>query len=430
MTRMNLMGMISTAGVWQSAWRLKSSRIEDLASLDFYVEMARSAEEAKLDGLLHADIPAMLPQYYIGLPGIPFEPVSLLSAIAARTSAIGLIATLSTTFNEPYNVARQLSSLDHVSDGRAAWNIVTSFGGSENFGGNPTTLADRYARAREFVSVVTGLWSGWKPGAIVANREKNVFADPSLVQPLNHHGKIFSVAGPLNIWPSRQGSPVLVQAGQSGEGRDFAASCAEVVFAMGVEQEPAIEFRRDLQTRMRAFGRDPSSLRVILGISPILGETEAKAHEHLAELRGCLDMESGRHRLEERLNGIDLSAVDLDSPIPEDLLPDAKDVHTTRSRFEAFKALAVDEKLTLRELIIREVSATGHWSPIGTPEQVADLMIERFEAGACDGFMLMPSSAPEGWDMFMSGVVPVLQKKGYFRTEYAGNTFRENLLSA
>jgi N-acetyl-S-(2-succino)cysteine monooxygenase len=414
-------------GQHQAAWRRPTSRAEEASSLGLHADLAACAERGLFDALfiadgLYLDTPRM-EREPMGL----FEPITMLSAMAGRTSHIGLIGSISTTFSAPYNTARQLAALDLISGGRAGWNIVTSSGGAENFGDTPLpSHGERYRRAEEFVDAVVALWNSWADDAILVDREAGIYADPERIHPIGFVGDYFSIAGPLNLPRSPQGQPVLAQAGSSEDGRRFAASRAELVFTAQQTLEDSVAFTRDMKARAVAAGRDPEKLKVLPGVCPFIGSTEAEARAAVHDLGELMDVEMGRVQLQQQLGGVDLSELGLDEPIPAEVLPDAAEVQGRQSRYVLFKHLAIEEKLTLRQLIDMEVASTGHWLAVGTPEQVADRLVERFEAGGCDGYVVMPPYLPEGLELFVDHVVPLLQQRGLYRREYNGSTLREH----
>lgn len=421
---MHLCMFIGSSGNHQGAWRRPDSRVEEIMSLSLFSDVAQWAERGKLDAVLVADLLALDTPRVRTDPMGRLEPLTLLAALAARTTHLGLIGSVSTSFYEPFNMARQMASLDHISSGRAAWNIVTSAVGEANFGADDLpTQAQRYARAEEFVEVVTKLWDCWPDDAIVLDRAGGTYADPERVRRIDHAGEHFQVAGPLNVPRSPQGRPVFVQAGSSPEGMAFAARHAEVVFTAQQTLEDSRAFYHRL--RDQVSGRDPDLVKILPGVTPIIGATEAEARATAAELGDLIDLDTGLVRLQKWLGGIDLSGIDLDEPIPAELLPPVDGVQGRQSRYAIFKELAGSR--TLRRLIQIEVSSSGHWTPVGAAEQVADQMAERFLAGACDGFVVIPTHLPEGVEMLVDGVVPHLQRRGLFRTDYDGPTLRDNL---
>jgi FMN-dependent oxidoreductase (nitrilotriacetate monooxygenase family) len=421
---MHLCMFIGSSGNHQGAWRRPGSRVEEIMSLSLFSDVAGWAERGRLDAVLVADLLGLdVPRVRTDPMG-RLEPVTLLAALAARTTHLGLIGSVSTSFYEPFNMARQMASLDHISGGRAAWNIVTSATGEANFGlGGLPSQAHRYARAEEFVNVVTKLWDCWADDAVVIDRAGGTYADPDKVRRIDHVGAHFQVAGPLNVPRSPQGRPVFVQAGSSPEGMTFAARHAEVVFTA----QQSLDDSRAFYQRLRGLvtGRDPDLVKILPGVTPILGATEAEAKATAAELAELIDLDTGLVRLQKWLGGVDLTGLDLDERIPPELLPPVQRMQGRQSRYAIFKDLAGTHPL--RRLIQIEVSSSGHWTPVGSVEQVADQLAERFLAGACDGFVVIPTHLPEGVRMLVDGVVPHLQRRGLFRTDYEGPTLRDHL---
>ncbi|GJE62349.1 LLM class flavin-dependent oxidoreductase [Methylobacterium trifolii] len=412
-----------------AGWRHPSSEADGGLNLERYVGWARRAEAAKFDLVFLEDGTGIrdsnLRSSERTARSAHFEPVTLLSALAAVTGRIGLVATTSTSFNEPYNVARRFASLDHLSNGRAGWNLVTSTTDAEaaNFGGDAIALhADRYARAEEFVDVVLGLWNTWDDGAVVIDRASGQFSKPDGFRPLNHRGTHFEVRGPLNISRTPQGQPVVVQAGSSGPGKDLAARTAEVVFTANQTLAEAVAFTGDLKDRLPRFGRTADDLKVMPGLFPVVGRSEAEAREKFEALQDLIDPVVGLALLERMVGGFDLSGFDPDGPVPE--LPEAEGA---KSRQQLMFDLARREGLTLRRLYLRIAGARGHSQIVGTPAQIADEMEERFRAGGADGFNIMPATLPGGLDDFIELVLPELRRRGLFRTEYQGRTLRDHL---
>jgi FMN-dependent oxidoreductase (nitrilotriacetate monooxygenase family) len=401
-----------------AAWRHPDT---DLESNPFKVfrEQVRNAEKACLDAVFFADSVALT-----GAPSL--EPLTLLSALAASTENIGLIGTATTTYNEPYTVARQFASLDLLSDGRAGWNLVTSDNAAEaaNFGREQHVAhADRYARAREFHQVVTGLWNSWEPGAFVNDKRGALPYDPARVKKLNHRGEHFAVAGPLNVAPSPQGRPVVVQAGSSETGRDLAAATAEMVFTAQPSLAKAQAFYSDLKQRVVAKGRKPESLKIMPGLFAVVGRTQAEADAKFAQLQALIEPKAGLALLGRMIGNFDLSGYPLDGPLPD--LPETQDGQ--RSRQQLLTDLAQGENLTIRQLYERIAGGRGHFTVVGTPEAVADRMQQWFEQGAADGFNFMAPALPGGLDDFLELVIPELQRRGLFRTSYSGSTLRSHL---
>ncbi|MBY4890560.1 LLM class flavin-dependent oxidoreductase [Pantoea sp. DY-15] len=417
---------IFDTGHHEAAWRMPESEPHVNVNVKAYQHLAKLAEEAKFDSLFLADSPAMM-----GEPGrrptARLDPTILLSAIAASTDKIGLIATASTTYNAPYELARRLSSLDHISAGRAGWNIVTtsikeaarSFGLPFHPG-----HAERYDRADEFVQVVTQLWQSWQPDAVIADKAAGIHAIASKIKEVKHHGEHFSVEGPLNISRSPQLYPVLVQAGSSEGGKAFAAKWAEAVFTAQTTYEEAQVFYTELKTRAANNGRNPDHLIIMPGVVPVIADTLAEARELEAELNALIIPEYALNKLASVLQ-IPVDDLHLDRHIPDNLPPEAL-VEGARSRRTLVVELARRENLTVRQLIKRLGGGRGHWTLVGTPTQAADALQHYFEQGAADGFNIMPALLPSGLTTFVKQVVPILQERGLFRREYSGNTLREH----
>ncbi|MBO0840634.1 MAG: LLM class flavin-dependent oxidoreductase, partial [Sciscionella sp.] len=355
-----------------------------------------------------------------------FEPITLLSAIAVTTRHIGLIATASTGFSEPYNLARWFSSLDHISGGRAGWNIVTTAGdrAAQNFNREHNTEhGQRYRRAEEFVDVVTALWDSWEDDALIVDKRSGRFADPNKVHEIGHRGEFFAVRGPLNSTRSPQGRPLLVQAGSSRDGKAFAARHAEAVFTAQQTLADAQAFYRDLKVMAVRAGRPPEEVCVLPGIVPVLGSTAEHARRLAVELDELIIPTRAIRQLSE-LIGVDLSGHPLDEAVPE--LPPVTAINGAKSRFELVRDLATRERLTLRQLLGRLGGGRGHQVVAGTPEQIADHMQRWFTEGAADGFNVMPPLLPSGLVDFVDHVVPELRRRGLFRTHYTGSTLRDH----
>jgi len=357
------------------------------------------------------------------------EPVTVLPAVAVATSRIGLIATASTTYTEPFNLARQFASLDHISNGRVAWNIVTSWlaTAARNFGGaGQVSHADRYARGEEFMAVVKALWDSWADDAVVDDRVGGRYARPERIRPINHRGHFYRVAGPLNMPRCPQGRPVLVQAGSSDTGRRFAARHADAVFTAHMEKATAKEFYADLKALAAAEGRSPGDVLILPGLCPMIGSTEAEALSLSREINDLADPEVGRKRLSGRFGGHDFAHLPLDRPLSPEDFPDPGSVEAARSRTEVILNLVRRDKPTLRQLLGYLAGARGHFTTAGTPEQIADLIEDWFTDGAADGFNIMPPLLPAMLDIFSAEVIPLLQRRGLFRTAYGGETLREH----
>ena len=426
--QLSLNAFLHDTGHHEASWRHPDSSVERAHDIDFYVELAQKAEAAKLDGIFFADIPGM----WAATPYRPtahLEPITRLSAIAARTERIGLIATASTTFYEPYNLARLFSSLDILSGGRAGWNIVTTQSdvAARNFSltGIPSA-EERYLRAQEFIDVVTKLWDSWEDDAVLADRETGVFFDPEKVHPIQHVGRHFQVEGALAAPRSPQGRPIYVQAGSSNDGRAFAARNAEAIFTAHQTVGDARAFYDDIKARAGQFGRSPDHVKILPGISPFLGDTEQEAKE-LQEYVNSLTVPAYGIAQLEGLAGVSLRDLELDQPVPVELFAGSGDVlDNKRSRLQVVANIVERDRPTLRQLLHRLAGARGHNVVAGTPLQVADIITEWFETGAADGFNVMPPLYPQLLDAFTSTVVPILQDRGLFRTEYAGSTLRDH----
>jgi N-acetyl-S-(2-succino)cysteine monooxygenase len=423
---MHLMLVIGNVGQHHGAWRETGSGIEEADSLEFHAEVAKRAESAKLDAVFIADHLAMLGREAYA-PAQHLEPLTLLSALSARTELIGLVGSASTTFNEPFNIARQFASLDHLSRGRAGWNIVTSAFGEENFGTDPLPPHDvRYARAAEFVEVTKALWRSWDTDALVLDKASGVFARPEKVRPINFSGKYFTVSGPLNIPRPPQSYPVLVQAGTSADGLAFAARHAEVVFSAQQGMKAAKDFYDELKTRAQRAGRDPDSIKILLGVSPIIADTLDAAYDRQHALDRLLNADYARQLIGFQLGGIDLSAYGLDETLPVDILPDPVSVQRRKGRFDLYRRL-IEEGKTLNDLIQIEATAAGLQVVVGDAKKIASELIGYFEARAADGFILIPPSQRTDGRRLLAEVIPMLQEAGYLRVEYKGSTLREHL---
>ncbi|MFG1478006.1 LLM class flavin-dependent oxidoreductase [Xanthobacter sp. V4C-4] len=427
MTRkLHLNLFINGRGHHEAAWRHPAATGHRLSDLAYYRELALTAEAAKLDSIFFADHVALSDDIAHAAKG-ELEPLTLLGALAPLTERIGLIATASTSYSEPYNLARQFASLDHLSGGRVGWNIVTSWvpAAAANFGDTgQSSQAERYARAEEFVTVANKLWDSWAADAVLDDRAGGRFARPDGVRPIAHHGAHFHVAGALNVPRSPQGRPLLVQAGSSEGGRRFAARHAEAVFTAHLTKDSAITFYDDLKARARAFGRRPDQIVVLPGLSAALGSTEAEARQVFDELNALSHANVGLARLSSRFGGVDFSHLPLDQPLSVDDFPDPATVEASQSRAQGIVALVARERPTLRALLASLAGARGHFTTAGTPEQIADLIADWFASGAADGFNIMPPILPAQFDLFAEHVVPILRRRGLFRVEYEETTLR------
>ncbi|MGW7362512.1 LLM class flavin-dependent oxidoreductase [Streptomyces sp. NPDC054841] len=423
--QLHLNAFLMNAGHHDAAWRHPRTQPERVTDLRYFQELAQIADRGKLDSVFFADGLALWGKIRHNALG-GFEPLTLLSALAAVTEHVGLIATVSTTYNEPFHTARKFASLDHLSGGRAGWNIVTSGSVDEarNFGQDEHLEHGlRYQRAREFVEVATKLWDSWDDDAIVLDRTHGIYADTDRVRQIDHRGEYFGVRGPLNVPRSPQGHPLLVQAGSSEDGKEFAAQYAEAVFTAQQTLADGQAFYKDLKSRLARYGRAEDELKILPGICPVIGSTEAEARALEAELTELQIPEYGLAQLSGML-GADLSGLPLDGPLPE--LPEERDINGNKSRFTLVAELARRDGLTLRELIARLGGGRGHRVFAGTAEQIADQLEEWFTQGAADGFNIMPPLLPSGLTHFVDQVVPELQHRGLFRTEYTGRTLREH----
>ena len=422
--QLHLNAFLNGVGHHEAAWRLPESDPHANVDIEHYVTLAQIAERGKFDSIFFADSPVLMGDPERG-PGGKLEPTVLLAAIARETYRIGLIATASTSYNEPYNLARRFASVDWVSNGRAGWNIVTTAGGdaARNFGLDDTPDHKlRYEKAAEFVDVSTKLWDSWDDDAVIADKPTAVHADSEKVRTIAHRGEFFSVDGPLNIPRSPQAYPLLVQAGSSEDGKNFAARYAEAVFTAQQTLQDGAAFYADVKERARQLGRDPDTVKILPGIVPVIGDTEEQARELDAELARLISPEYARRHLAARFK-LPVEDLDLDSELPDDL-PTEDDIQGAKSRFTLIVTLARRERLTLRQLIERLGGGRGHRTFAGTAVQVADTIEEWFSAGAADGFNVMPAVLPSGLDRFVTEVVPILQGRSLFRTEYTGTTLR------
>jgi alkanesulfonate monooxygenase len=429
---MTIGALFDQVGTHPAAWRHSCTPLGGEIDFSLFSHIARSAERGKFDFVFFADTLATRRGNMEVLKRLPyaivhFEPVTLLSAVAAVTERIGLAATVSTSFSEPYNVARQFASIDHISGGRVGWNVVTTSDPSAalNFGGEQDLRGKRYERANEYVSVVNGLWDSWQDDAFVRDREAGIFFDPAKMHALNHKGEFFQVRGPLNIHRSPQGRPVIISAGGSDAGRDHAARTSEVVFAVNRDIAAAKAFYDDQKGRLAAYGRSPDDLRILSALTTYVGRTDEEALEKLESLHSHIHPDVGRAYLSADL-GIDLTGLPIDEPIPAALLPES--TNTAQAYFDNIIDVIRKTNPTLRELYEIYAASRGDINPVvGSPKTIADRMEEWFTQGVTDGFMLQIPSLPGGIDDFVSLVVPELQKRGLFRRDYQGSTLRDHL---
>lgn len=423
---MHLNLFIHGRGHHEASWRHPGASKLPLTDLRYYIDVAQKAEGGLFDSIFLADSLGV-GEDVANAPRTWLEPVTTLAALAGATSKIGLIATCSTTYTEPFNLARMFASIDHMSNGRAGWNIVTTWlaNASGNFGGGgPLSHAERYERAEEYMRVVTGLWDSWSDDAILDDPATGAYARLDGLRELKHNGPYYQVMGPLNIPRGPQGRPVFVQAGSSETGRRFAARHAEAVFTAQMEKATAKDFYADLKRLVVEENRVPEHVLILPGLSPVIGSTEAEAHRIAQELNDLSDPEVGRKRLSGRFGGHDFTHLPLDKTLSSADFPDPDSVEAARSRTEVIIGLVRREKPTLRQLLGYLAGARGHFVTIGTPEQIADLMEDWFRDRAADGFNVMPPVLPSMLEIFIAEVVPLLQKRGLFRIEYAGETLR------
>lgn len=419
---------IQSRGHHEASWRHPLASPLPLTDIRYFQELAQKAEKGLFDSIFLADTLAVWDD--VERAGRTWlEPLTVLGALAVSTERIGLIATASTTYTEPYNLVRQFASLDHMSQGRAGWNIVTTWSvpAAKNFGGGgQLSHDDRYARAEEYLQVAKDLWDSWADDVLVDDRDSGQYARADRILSIDHDGEYYQVAGPLNVPRCPQGRPVLVQAGSSTTGRRFAARHAEAVFTAHMEKATAQEFYKDLKSLIVEEGRAPDQALILPGLSPVIAGTEAEAHRIAEELNDLADPEIGRKRLSGRFGGHDFSHLPLDVPLTPEDFPDPATVEAARSRTEVIVGLVRREGLTLRQLLSKLAGARGHFTFAGTPEQLADLIEDWFTDGASDGFNLMPPILPAMLDVFIDEVVPILQKRGLFRTAYEGETLRDH----
>jgi FMN-dependent oxidoreductase (nitrilotriacetate monooxygenase family) len=419
---------IHSRGHHEASWRHPGSSPLALTDIRYYQDLACRAEAALFDSIFLADQLA-LGEDVAQAARTWLEPVTVLAALAVATSRIGMIATASTTYTEPFNLARQFASLDHISNGRVAWNIVTSWlaTAARNFSGaGQVSHAGRYARGEEFMAVVESLWDSWAEDAVVDDRFTGQYARADRIRPIDHRGDFYRVAGPLNLPRCPQGRPVLVQAGSSDTGRRFAARHADAVFTAHMEKRTAQAFYADLKAMAASEGRAPDQVLILPGLSPMIASTEAEAQRLARELNELSDPEVGRKRLSGRFGGHDLSHLPLDRPLAPEDFPDPGSVEAARSRTEVILSFVRREKPSLRQLLAYLAGARGHFTTAGAPEQIADLIEDWFTDGAADGFNIMPPLLPAQLDVFSAEVIPVLQRRGLFRTAYVGETLREH----
>jgi N-acetyl-S-(2-succino)cysteine monooxygenase len=411
-----------------AAWRYPETKTEEVTSLSLYKEIAELSEKGKFDILFLADVLAHNDEDIAYTPQIRLEATTTMAALAAVTNNIGLVATLSTTFNHPFNVARKFATIDHLSGGRAAWNVVTTAHDHEatNFGlDHQIDHSIRYDQGAEFVEVTRKLWDSWEDDTLVLNRETGKFLDASKIQPINHDGRFYKVKGPINIPRPPQGHPVIVTASASDDGREFAAKHADILFTIAPSTIAEGKLIYDeIKQKVAKYGRNPDHLNIMPGIVPFVGKTTKEAQEKFEHFQELILPELGIGWLSRYVEH------DLSQYSPDDYLPELKDVNQVngeKGRFELLADLAKKENLTIGQLAKYFVQSQGHLFVVGSGEEVANQLSEWFLNGACDGFNVKFPYFPGGIKDFVDHVIPVLQSRGLFRTEYEGNTLRENL---
>jgi len=422
--KLRLGSFLAGTGSNMASWRHPEAVADGAINLEYYKSLTRKAEEAKLDFVFFGD------GLYISEKSHPiflnrFEPLTLLATLAAHTTRIGLAATLSTTYSDPFTVARQFASIDHISNGRAGWNIVTSplEGSALNYSRPEHPQHDlRYQMAHEFIEVTTGLWDSWEDDAFTRDKETGQFFDPAKMHRLNYQGEFYSVQGPLNISRSKQGRPVLIQAGSSEAGRGFASRHADVIFTGQSTLEDAKEFYQDIKGRAVKHGRNPDEILILPGCAPVVGHTPEEADRKYQEIANLVEIDDALNYLGRYFNDMDFNQYRLDEPFP-----DLGDFGRNgwESATDRLKKVAKDEQLTLRQLALRTTTPKNPF--IGTPAQIADTMQSWFEAGAVDGFMMNCAVLPVGLTDFLDYVLPILKDRDLFRTEYEADTLHENL---
>lgn len=420
--QMHLGSLSHGVGSHVAGWRMPGAETEK-ENFDLVARAVRTAERGKFDFVFFADA------VNTGADAAPmfvvrFEPLTLLGALSIVTDRVGLVATVSTTYSEPYNVARALASLDHLSHGRIGWNVVTgsSPDAAANFSRDKHPPHDeRYAMAQEYLEVVKGLWDSWEDNALVGDKQTGQFIDTGKLHVLNHAGKYYRVAGPLNASRPPQGYPVIFQAGASDRGLELAGATAEVVFATQSFQEEAIAFAAKLRDAAEAAGRPRDAIKLLLGVSPIIGDSEGEARDIIAQLGAFVDPVTSMRVLSDRV-GIDLAGYDIDGPLP-DLPPSTM----MQGHARVLQSVARRYAMTIRQLRDYAAVSSGHRVLIGTPIQVADDLEAWFTSGACDGFAIMTPYSPQPFERFVDQVVPILMERGLFRKEYTGKTLRDHL---
>jgi N-acetyl-S-(2-succino)cysteine monooxygenase len=428
--QMHLGMSIRGLGYHPAAWRHPDVPADGTLKFEHYARSATAAERGKCDLIFFADGIGIrerdIPRGSLARSGyeiVEMEPMTLLPALAVVTRHIGLITTASTTYNEPFNIARKFATLDLISNGRAGWNVVTSWSEAEAKNFNREQQVDydtRYARAAEFVEVVRGLWDSWEEDTFLFDKRSGLFFDEAKMHVLDHRGRFFSVRGPLNVGQLPQVHPIVVQAGASEQGRDLAAATADIVYAVHSSKPAAQAFYEDIKRRLTRYDRSRDDLKILPALRPVVGRTVTEAKAKYDQLQELLDPLVGLARLNQTFG--DLSNYPLDGPVPIDMLGPAELRSISTQLLERTKR----QNPTIRELY-QEVAGMGGFCLIGTPSEIADVMQDWFENDACDGFNITPTHLPGGCEDFVSLITPELQRRGLFRKEYAGRTLRENL---
>ncbi|MGG3574310.1 LLM class flavin-dependent oxidoreductase [Bacillus gobiensis] len=426
--KMKLAAYLIGTGMHVASWRHPDSKPNASIDPSYYKMLAQIAEKGKFDIAFIADSLAVNAESHPQILN-RFDPIVIITAMATATEKIGIAATASTTYNEPYTLARQFASVDHVSGGRAGWNVVTTADATGetalNFSRENHWEHDhRYERAEEFLDVVKGLWDSWEDDAFIYNKESGKFFDQNKVHELHYKGKYFSVKGPLNIARSSQGQPVIIQAGSSEPGQRLAARTAEVVFAHRDNIEEAKSFYKELKARLPEYGRTEDELHILHGISPIVGETEEKALQKYYDLQKLVDPYEGLKFVSGYMGNVDFTKYSLDTPASEVEFPP---VNSIQSQFTEMKKIIEEENLTIGDLYTRFFGAARRDGFVGTPAQIADEMEKWFTEKAADGFMVQFPLLPDGLNDFVNLVIPILQERGLFRLDYEGDTLRDHL---
>jgi alkanesulfonate monooxygenase len=428
--QMRLGLLLNAVGFHIAAWRHPDTRPDLASKLSRYIDITRTAERGKFDMVFLADSAAVhhSQNYEVMAKMSPFyqmEPVSLLSALAPVTTNIGLVGSITTTYNEPFHIARKIATLDHISNGRGGWNLVTSVNQAEAHNFSRETHLDhakRYDRAIEVAKIVRGLWDSWQDDALLFDKEKGQYFDVTKMHPLNHVGAHFSVKGPLNVFRSPQGHPIIAQAGSSDPGKELAAETADIVFTQQLTMEDAQIFYADVKRRMAKFARSPDQLKIMPGVVPFVGDTKEAAEAEFQRLQKLILPEVGLALLRELLGDVDLSGYDLDGPLPELTVTNAG-----KARLKNLTELAKRKNLSIRQLYQHAAGSRGHWTLKGTAKNIADTLELWLRENAADGFVVIPPFLPGTIDRFVDQVIPELQRRGIFREEYEGETLRENL---